>query len=212
MMRDTISARWYFDIISPFAYLHLRRFDQLDPALKIEFVPVLFAGLLKALGHKGPAEIPAKRIFTYQHCVWLASQYGVPFKMPPRHPFNPLKALRLLVALDAEPRAVAKTFDFVFANGCDPELDFLALCDELEVADGEQKIADRTVKEKLIRNTEQALAQGVFGVPTLQLRDQLFWGSDCITWTNAFVADPKLFEHGEMQRVRNVDIGVQRLS
>jgi 2-hydroxychromene-2-carboxylate isomerase len=211
-MTTSIPAKWYFDVISPFAYLHLRRFEQLNSSLEIEFVPVLFAGILKALGHKGPAEILAKRIFTYQHCVWLASQYGVPFKMPTRHPFNPLKALRLLVALDAQPQTVAKMFDFVFAKGRDPEQDFAALCEELNVRDGEQKIADRTVKDKLIRNTEQALAQGVFGVPTLQVRDQLFWGSDCMAWTNAFIADPKLFEQGEMQRVRSLDFGVQRLS
>ena len=46
-MSERIPARWYFDIVSPYAYLHLKRFGELHPALDIEFVPVLFAGLLK---------------------------------------------------------------------------------------------------------------------------------------------------------------------
>ena len=45
-MTQRIPARWYFDIVSPYAYLHLKRFGELHPALDIEFVPVLFAGLL----------------------------------------------------------------------------------------------------------------------------------------------------------------------
>ena len=54
-------ATWYFDFISPFAYLHFKQFKQLPAGLTIEYVPVLFAGLLKANGTKGPAEIADKR-------------------------------------------------------------------------------------------------------------------------------------------------------
>jgi len=46
-MQQAIPARWYFDLVSPFAYLHLKRFAELHPALEVEPVPVLFAGLLK---------------------------------------------------------------------------------------------------------------------------------------------------------------------
>src|SRR6185503_13327824 len=48
-------ARWYFDLISPYAYLHLKQFRKLPTSLEIEYVPVLFAGMLKHHGHKGPA-------------------------------------------------------------------------------------------------------------------------------------------------------------
>jgi 2-hydroxychromene-2-carboxylate isomerase len=95
------AATWYFDIISPFAYLALTQFHTLPEDLDIEFVPVLFAGLLKSHGHKGPAEIEAKRTQTYRMCVWQARQLKVPFTLPPAHPFNPLPLLRLLVGAGA---------------------------------------------------------------------------------------------------------------
>src|ERR1700749_3512717 len=89
-------AVWYFDVVSPFSYLHLKQFDRLPADLQIEYVPVLFAGLLKANGQKGPAEIAAKRVQTYRMCVFMAQQAGIPFRFPPAHPFNPLPLLRLL--------------------------------------------------------------------------------------------------------------------
>ena len=56
-MIEPVKATWYFDIISPYAYLHFKLHDKIAAPLKIEYVPVLFAGLLKAHGMKGPAEI-----------------------------------------------------------------------------------------------------------------------------------------------------------
>src|SRR5512146_708877 len=94
----SMKARWYFDFVSPFSYLHVNMFDRIAIPLEIEPVPVLFAGLLKAAGSKGPAEIPAKRTQTYRYCTWLARTEGIPFRFPPRHPFNPLFALRLAIA------------------------------------------------------------------------------------------------------------------
>ena len=97
-MSTPINSRWYFDLISPFAYLHFKQFHRLPADFKIEYVPVLFAGLLKFWGHKGPAEIPGKRIYTYRHIIWLAKHLEIPFKVPTSHPFNSLYALRLLIA------------------------------------------------------------------------------------------------------------------
>src|SRR5580700_4734549 len=91
------SAEWYFDFVSPFAYLQLEAFDELCGA-RVTFRPVLFAGLLNHWGHKGPAEIPQKRRFTYRFVQWLAERDGVPLKFPRAHPFNPIKALRLAIA------------------------------------------------------------------------------------------------------------------
>ena len=89
-----MKAIWYFDIISPYSHLHFKLFDKITTPLEIEYVPVLFAGLLKAHGSKGPAEIIEKRRHTYRMCVWLAEQNNIPFRLPPAHPFNPLSALR----------------------------------------------------------------------------------------------------------------------
>ena len=205
---ETTKARWYFDVISPFAYLHLKQFNRLHGPLEIEYVPVLFAGLLKAWGTKGPAELPAKRIHTYRQCVWLAASLGVPFKMPPRHPFVPLSALRLLVALNATPPAIERVFDFVWAEGRDPEIEFPALCEVLNVDTA--LVGAPAVKTQLAANTESALAQGVWGVPTFALRGELFWGVDTIEWMNAFIDDPQLFQQAGMRRADATGAGVVR--
>lgn len=110
-------ALWYFDVVSPFAYLHFHTLQPLRGRLAIQPVSVLFAGLLKHWGTKGPAEVPPKRMHTYQYCVWAASRLGVPFRMPARHPFNPLAAQRLLIAVGATSESVGMAFTFVFGEG-----------------------------------------------------------------------------------------------
>lgn len=94
------SVDWYFDFISPFAYLQCEELHQLGPGVRVRYRPVLFAGLLEAHSHKGPAEIVRKREFTYRYLVWHARRMQIPFKMPPEHPFNPLRLLRLAIACD----------------------------------------------------------------------------------------------------------------
>ncbi len=118
-----MQADWYFDFVSPYAYLQLMDFKRLPDSLEIRYRPVLFAGLLKHWGQKGPAEIPAKRRHTYRQCQWLADRAGVPFKFPPVHPFNPLRALRLCIALGTEPAVIGAIFEFIFAEGRDIQSD-----------------------------------------------------------------------------------------
>ena len=211
-MTDRIPARWYFDLVSPFAYLHLKRFGELHPALDVELVPVLFAGLLKHWGNKGPAELAPKRLHTYRNCVWATSQHGIPFRLPPRHPFNPLHAQRLLVGLDAPRLAVDAAFDFVFGEGRDVGDEWPLLCQRLGISEAHAAtlIADPQIKQNLIDNTSTAAAQGVFGVPTLAFRGQCFWGSDTIAWANAFVDMPEMFDSGEMKRAAEIGIGAAR--
>jgi 2-hydroxychromene-2-carboxylate isomerase len=211
-MTERIPARWYFDLVSPFAYLHLKRFSELHPALDIEFVPVLFAGLLKHWDNKGPAELAPKRLHTYRSCVWAASQHGIPFRMPPRHPFNPLHGQRLLVALGAPRAAVEAAYDFIWGEGRDLAAEWPLFCARLDVGieRAAALIGDPQVKQALADNTAAAAAQDVFGVPTLAFRGQNFWGSDTIAWANAFIDNPRMFDSGEMQRAAAIEVGAAR--
>ena len=84
------TIRWYFDFISPFAYLQWPKVRALMAERDVACVPILFAKVLDARGQKGPAEIEAKREFTYRHALWQARREGVPLVFPPAHPFNPL--------------------------------------------------------------------------------------------------------------------------
>ena len=211
-MPPTIPARWYFDIVSPYAYLHLKRLGELHPALDITPVPVLFAGLLKHFENKGPAELAPKRLHTYRSCVFAARQHGIPFRLPPRHPFNPLHAQRLLIALGAAWPAVTAAYDFVWAEGRDLAAEWPQFCERLGVGVDQAATltSDPAVKQQLADNTSGAAQSGVFGVPTLAFNGQNFWGSDAIAWANAYVEDPQLFDAGEMKRAAEIEIGAAR--
>ena len=89
------NAKWYFDFVSPFAYLQNFRLEEFSSHLNIERKPLLFAGLLKHWNTKGPAELNAKRIFTYRYVQWMAKRLDIPLRFPEHHPFNPIPLLRL---------------------------------------------------------------------------------------------------------------------
>jgi 2-hydroxychromene-2-carboxylate isomerase len=207
-----MQADWYFDFISPYAYLQLMEFKRLPDSLEIRYRPVLFAGLLKHWGQKGPAEIPAKRLQTYRECQWRAEGAGVPFKFPDVHPFNPLRALRLCIALDTEPAVIGAIFEFIFAEGRDinRDEDWRELAARLEVDDSDALVSQAEVKDTLRQNTEEAIRRGVYGVPTFALGDELFWGADKMQMLLDFLADPKLFARGEMARIDRMPMGVER--
>jgi 2-hydroxychromene-2-carboxylate isomerase len=203
-------ADWYFDFISPFAYLQSERLPALAGKLDVRYRPVLFAGLLGAHGQKGPAEIPAKRAFTYRFVVWQARRLGVPLKFPHEHPFNPLALLRLAIACDCRPEAVQRIFRFVWRDGRLPDLpiEWAELTHDLGLADANARIQDADVKSGLRRNTDEAIARGVFGVPTLAIGDQLFWGVDATDMALDYAAGR--CDDAEYARVSSLPQGATR--
>jgi 2-hydroxychromene-2-carboxylate isomerase len=207
-------ADWYFDFISPYAYLQFRRFGSLPSSLRITCKPVLFAALLGRWGHKGPAEIPAKRLHTYRFCKWYADRAGIPFTMPPAHPFNPLPALRLAVAEGGSREAVAAIFDVIWGEGFDvsKEDGWRRACARigLEPAEASRRIAAPEIKAALRANGEEALARGVFGVPTFAIEGELFWGDDSTGMFLDYLENPECFRTGEMARIAAVPIGQAR--
>jgi 2-hydroxychromene-2-carboxylate isomerase len=202
----TASVDFYFDFVSPYSYIALHRLRELDAS--IVYKPVLFAGLLNHWGQKGPAEIPAKRQWTYRWCTWWAGQLGVPFRFPAAHPFNPLPHLRLALACSARPDAVKRIFDWVWTSGgsAADEARFGALCSELGV-DTEQLAG---AKDQLRRNTEEAAARGVFGVPSFVVDGEVFWGADAVGFAAAFLRDPAVLRNDEMRRVDALPVAASR--
>ena len=206
---------WYFDFISPFAYLQFQRMGELSCAQSAatpRLRPVLFAGLLSHWGQLGPAEIPTKRRFTYRHVLWQAREQGMTLRAPPRHPFNPLMVLRLAVALDATPQVVKSIFDFIWRDGRDPNDEWPALCEALglDANDAHARLVSDAVKQGLRANTDEAIRKGVFGVPTLVVNDELFWGEDSTRMASAYLRDATAFEDEEMLRVSGLPAGVER--
>ena len=205
-------ADWYFDFVSPFAYLQLMQFKRLPDSLDIRYRPILFAALLGHWGQKGPAEIPAKRRHTYRQCQWRANRAGIPFRFPNVHPFNPLRALRLAIALGTEPAVIGAIFEFIFAEGrnVQDDDDWKLLVSRLELDDADTMVARQEVKDELRANTEEAISRGVFGVPTFSINGELFWGADQTDMLLDYLADSALFASEEMVRIDNMPMGVTR--
>lgn len=215
-----MKLHWYFDFISPFAYLQHCQFDRLPENCEVVYKPILFAGLLNHWQNVGPAEVPPKRIFTYKHCYWRAQQLGIEFRMPPTHPFNPLSALRLAIALKCQPDAIQLIFEFVWrqGNSFEDRAAVEQLCQELRVDSLENLITQDSVKLALRNNTEEAATENVFGVPTFVPQDQmlqngpkeLFWGIDSFEMLLDYIQDPNRFSNEEMQRISQLPEGLQR--
>ncbi len=205
---------WYFDVISPFAWLQLHTHDQLPEGCEIRYKPVLFAGLLNHWGQKGPAEIPSKRVFTYQHTLWIARRHGIPFNGPRKHPFNPLPFLRLILACDCRVDAVKRVFAHLWAEGNDPvdREAFLRLGRGLGFEDPAAAVATDAVKAQLRTHGEEAIARGVFGVPTFFVDDHLFWGFDATEMVRDYLRDPEGFFDDAMLRMAAVPVAASRLA
>lgn len=205
-------ATWYFDFISPFAYLQLARFGELPDELEITPVPVLFGGLLKHWGQLGPAEIPPKRRFVYRFFQWQADQIGVPFTMPPRHPYNPLPSMRLCVAAGGKIDHVRAVFDVIYGKGVQPDAPegIQAMANALGIADPQAAMSDQQVKDTLLGNTERAIADDVFGVPTFVVGREVFWGGDATDMMLGYLDNPSLFETPEMTRISEMPMGLTR--
>ena len=200
-------AIWYFDFVSPFAYICLRRLKELPPDLSIEYRPVLFAGILNHWGQKGPAELPTKRRYTYRWSHWWAHSLGLPLRYPAAHPFNPLHHLRLAVACGSKPEAIRVIFDEVWTTGADASdaARFAALSKKLGIAEIGQE-----AKDQLRKNTEEAVQRGVFGVPTFEVDGELFWGADSIEFLKDFLKDASVLKNQEMRRLDGLPAAASR--
>ena len=199
---------WYFDFLSPFAYLQNCRLDEFPSNLLINRKPLLFAGLLNHWGTKGPAELSSKRLFSYRHVQWLAGKLGVPLLFPEKHPFNPITLLRLCIAANCSKKAVDAIFNCIWVEGLsgeDPD-NWTRFCEAVKIPESEasEKISSTEIKQELKLNGEEAIEQGIFGVPTLVVEANLFWGFDTTDMAIEYLSDPKLFVSSEMKRLETL--------
>ena len=208
---------FWLDFISPYAYL---AFEQLPQALQglsygVAYKPVLFAGLLKQHGQLGPAEIAPKRDWTYRQVLWLAHSQGLPMQMPAAHPFNPLALLRLALACGAEGKAnryVCETlFRHVWRGGFEAS-DTVRLDVLRRAMNPPRDPAGEDVKAELRRNTEQAIALGLFGVPAFEVEGKVFWGFDALPMLRACLEGDGWFDSGAWEAAQRLPTGVSRMA
>jgi len=204
---------FYLDFISPFAYLAFLELPQALEGLSysVTYKPVFLGALLRNHGLLGPAEVPAKRDWTYRHVLWLAHSKGLPLQMPAEHPFNPLGLLRLAVATDAlgcPNRYVCETlFNHVWTNGLDagskPRLQEIT-----DTLDPDRAGSDESVKQQLHAHTEEASTRGAFGVPAYWVDDKMFWGLDALPMLRAYVEGHAWFSGGQWETPHTLPNGL----
>lgn len=180
-------VRLYFDFISPYSYLALSQAVTFSERYGIEWEirPILYAAILEATGLVGPAEQPIKRRYTAHDIIRAADRLGVPLVGPPAHPFNPLMALRTTCLYQDHPRGIELAVELAtlcWGQGRSPTeyevLEQALQATALETPDLADRITAPSTKALLKENTAQALAAGVFGVPTFLWQGEVFWGHD----------------------------------
>jgi 2-hydroxychromene-2-carboxylate isomerase len=221
---------FWFDPVSPYAAIAFERAPQrlAGHSIAITYRPILFAGLLKHWGQLGPAELAPKRAWTYRHVNWLMREHGLDLQMPAAHPFDPLPLLRLAWACaspadaplgttaglpgTATPnrRIAEAVLDHVWRGGGDPgdraRLD--ALRGELQPA---RDPASAEVKAALRAATDDAIARGVFGVPTFGHAGRLYWGLDGLDMLEAALRQaPSTLDDAAWQSAAGWPVGAER--
>ena len=185
MSSNTI--HFYFDYLSPYAYFAWRRLPALacQYDCEIDAHPVVFGKLLDKWGQLGPAEIPPKQEWLNHYCLRYAALNGFEYNPPKQHPFNPLAALRLSLAPVSgadQHRMISALFEAGWSHGADlgdlPTLIELLIEQSIDGEALSRKIADPKVKDALVNETNMAIEKGIFGVPTVIVDGNLFWGND----------------------------------
>ena len=189
----------YFDFVSPYSWMALAQAESFagQHGIAWELRPVVYAALLDAHGLVGPAEAEAKRRYTFHDVARCAEELGLEFVGPPEHPFRSIEALRTSCLFSEHPRAVALAA--ALSHACwrdgrpltDPAvLATVAASVGLDARGLAERITDPEIKNRLRRNTEQAIASGVFGVPTFDYANERFWGHDRMEPLARRIAEP----------------------
>lgn len=196
-MTSARTLRFYLDYISPNAYLAWHQLPALADkyGYQIEAVPVLYAALLDASGTLGPGETPAKGRWMMKNVQRKAILLGLPMQPPAYFPFNPILALRMsLLPLETPMRRklINALFEAVWCRSLhvsEPEV-AARVANELGLP-GTELVAQASqteIKSRLRQQTEDAIQRGVFGVPTMEIDDELFWGYDDFPYLELYLA------------------------
>ncbi|MBX9841718.1 MAG: 2-hydroxychromene-2-carboxylate isomerase [Xanthobacteraceae bacterium] len=181
---------FYFDPISPFAYLGSVQIERVAARLdrEVEWKPVLIGiTILKVMGLKPLPETPLKGPYLRHDALRLAEYFDVPFRHHGRKGINSLAALRAFAVLKERDASLAKSlaqkiFDRLWVRG----LDIAGASDVAEEANGIGIEAAALMRDSdtghaknlLKQQVDAAIAAGVFGVPTFIVDGEPIWGVD----------------------------------
>lgn len=194
---------FYFDYLSPYAYFGWINAVSFCAKNQLTLVPkpVVFGKLLDHWGQLGPAEIPPKRQWLGKYCLRYAAKHGIPLAFPKYHPFNSLTALRLSLADVSGSHQcdiITALFEAGWGQGMDigddQEIEQLLNARGLPGTELIAKTKSEPAKNSLKAATAAAIDRGVFGIPTLIIDDELFWGNDQFEFIEDFIQGREHFD------------------
>jgi 2-hydroxychromene-2-carboxylate isomerase len=183
---------FYFDFASPNAYFAHRILPKVEArtGLKFRYVPVLLGGIFKSTGNQAPmiafAGVPAKLAYEYKEIERFIARNGLEdFTFNPHFPVSSLGLMRAAVAADGEGVLSAYTeamFHFMWEKPRkldDPDV-FAATLTEAGLPTERllELIQTPEIKAQLMANTQAAVDQGVFGIPSFIVDGELYFGKD----------------------------------
>jgi 2-hydroxychromene-2-carboxylate isomerase len=188
-----MGATFYFGAMSPYSWFSAERIDQLIP--EADWQPLFLGGIFKANGRKSWG-LDEHRAAGMADCEARAGQYGLgPIRWPEQWPTNDLTVARAMLVAQGrdllQPFALA-AMRMAFREGADLQQSEVVLeaarRSGIDSEELQAELADPHVKAALRAADEQALARGVFGVPTVIVGEELFWGDDRLEQAAAFGA------------------------
>ena len=210
---------FYFDYESPNAYLAWTQLPKLAArhGCEIAPIPILYAALLDAHGQLGPGEQPAKGLWMIKNLIRKATLLQVPLNPPAFLPFNPLLALRVtLLPAEAATRfaLISALFEAVWVRGLHVSEPAVVerVVNETGLPGG-ALIADAQsppIKRQLRAQTDEAIAKGVFGVPTIEVDGRLFWGLDSLDMLASCLGGDPWFDSPQWTHAGDVPWGIKR--
>jgi 2-hydroxychromene-2-carboxylate isomerase len=183
---------FFFDLSSPYSYLAATQMQPLAErtGAEIAWRPMVLGAVFKTVGNEMPARVPHKARWMGNDLSRWAEQYGVPFEFSAHFPVNAIKAMRLILVDDAKAAAVTLAgFRAMWAEGRniaeEAELRRIAETGGLDAATALTAIDTPAIKDRLRANTDEAVARGAFGAPTMLVGDELYWGNDRLHFVEA---------------------------
>ena len=151
-------------------------------------------------------KLSAKRHSLNRHATWLAKELNVPFRVPDTHPFIPLPFLRVTIAKNNDPALISAIYRAIWTTNNNPttEEGRKDIWKYAGIENADAIASDPQVKQKLIDNTQQATQAGIFGVPTMTVDQELFWGLDSIDLLIDYLRNAALFDSEEMKRLDRI--------
>lgn len=198
-----VTVEFFFDCSSPWTYLAFENIQRLagEPAFEIAWRPILVGGVFNAVNPSVYATrdnpVPAKAAYMAKDLGDWAREAGLKIVWPPStFPVNSVKAMRGCLAAAAEGRLVAHAravFEAYWRDDRDIADDgvLAEICDRagLDRADYFARIAAPEVKARLRANTDELIARGGFGSPTMFVgRDDMYFGNDRLPLVRRAVA------------------------